>query len=63
MFFILFFTVAGFLAGLGYLLFTRKVRPANVLTAAFLALLSAGVFKVLREHLRKNLKGRGEWPF
>jgi len=49
MFTILFFTILGFLAGLAYVMAKRKIRPGPILSATFLGLLTAGIWKVLKE--------------
>ncbi|MBI3990577.1 MAG: hypothetical protein HY350_00350 [Candidatus Omnitrophica bacterium] len=48
--------IIGFLAGLAYVMIKRKIRPGRVLTAAFLGLLSAGIWKVFKGYYQK--KGR-----
>lgn len=50
MFAILFFTITGFLAGLGYVMIKRKIRPGPLLTATFLGILSAGIWKILKNY-------------
>jgi membrane associated rhomboid family serine protease len=57
MFVILFFTVAGFIAGLAYVMIKRKIRPGAVLSAAFLGLVTAAVFKAVN----KASKGSGKF--
>jgi len=48
MFAVLFFTIAGFLAGLAYVMVKRKIRPGAILTAAFTGLVSAAVWKAVK---------------
>ena len=57
MFAILFFMVAGFLAGLVYVMIKRKIRPGAVLSATFLALMAAAAFKAVK----KASKGSGRF--
>ncbi|MDD5255043.1 MAG: hypothetical protein PHR11_03205 [Candidatus Omnitrophica bacterium] len=59
MFPILFFTAAGFLAGLAYVMAKKKIRPGALLSSVFLAALVAAVWKVMRE-VSKNKK-RGDF--
>jgi len=51
---ILFFTTIGFLAGLTFVMIKRKIRPGNILTATFLGLLFAGIWKVFRDYYKMN---------
>lgn len=46
---ILFFTIAGFLAGLAYVMVKRKIKPGAILSATFLGLLSAGIWKIFKD--------------
>jgi len=54
MFTILFFTILGFLVGLGYVMAKRKIKPGPILAAAFLGLISAVVLKSLKDYLEKK---------
>jgi len=54
MFTILFFTILGFLAGLAYVMAKRKIRPGPILSATFLGLLTAGIWKVLKEQASRK---------
>jgi len=58
MFTILFFTIMGFLVGLAYVMKKRKIRPGSMLTATFLALLSAGIWKAFKAYSKTRGKGR-----
>ncbi|MDI6759129.1 MAG: hypothetical protein QMD94_05615 [Candidatus Omnitrophota bacterium] len=54
MFLILIFTIIGFLGGLSYVLIKRRLRPNKLLVAAFLGLLSLGLWKIFREYYKKS---------
>lgn len=56
MFAILLFTIIGFVAGLSYVMAKRKIKPGNMLSAAFLSLLFTGILKILKDYSRT--KGR-----
>jgi hypothetical protein len=56
---ILFFTVTGFLIGLSYVMIKRKIKPGAIFTATFLGLLSAGIWKILKEY--SKAKGRRKY--
>jgi hypothetical protein len=58
MFLMLLFTVLGFLSGLAYVMARRKIRPGNILAAAFLGLLTAGIGKIFRDNLKNKSKRR-----
>ncbi len=58
MFAILFLTIIGFLAGLGYVMIKRKIKPGNILSATFLGLLFAGILKVFKEYSKTKGKRR-----
>lgn len=52
MFLILFFTVLGFLLGLGYVINKRKIRPGKILSATFLGLLTASIWKIFKDYYK-----------
>lgn len=47
---ILFFTIVGFLSGLAYVMIKRKIKPGPILSATFLGVLSAAVWKIFKEY-------------
>ena len=51
---ILICTTIGFAIGFAFVIHQRKLRPGKLLSVALIALISAGVVKVLMDHLRKN---------
>lgn len=53
---IIFFTIIGFLCGLGYVMNKRKIRPGKILTATFLGLLATGIWKIFKDY--SGNKGR-----
>jgi hypothetical protein len=54
MFLILICTTIGFAIGFAFVIHQRKLRPGKLLSVALIALISAGVVKVLIDHVRKN---------
>jgi len=52
MFPLLFFTIVGFLAGLGFVMAKRKIRPSAVMSSVFLAVLAAAVWKVIKQYMQ-----------
>jgi hypothetical protein len=54
MYAILLCTVIGFLAGLGYVMWKRKLKPGPVLWATLLGLISATALKGLKDYLEKK---------
>lgn len=54
MFVILFFTIIGFLIGLGVALRKRKIRPGRLLVATFLGLLSLGIWKIFKDYKKRR---------
>jgi 4-amino-4-deoxy-L-arabinose transferase-like glycosyltransferase len=56
MFIILFFTILGFLSGLVLVMMKRKIKPGPLLSATFLSLLSAGIWKALKNY--SNIKNK-----
>jgi len=58
MFPILFFTAAGFVAGLAYVMAKKKIRPGAIMSSVFLAALAAAVWRVLREISKDKKRGR-----
>jgi hypothetical protein len=54
MFPIVFFTIAGFLVGLGYVMKRRRIRPGSVLAATFMGLLYVGISRILRDTYKKG---------
>lgn len=60
MFAILFFTVAGFLAGLAYVMNKRKIRPCPILSATIAGLVSLGIWKILKDY---SSKAKGKKDF
>ena len=56
MFLILLFTILGFVIGLTYVMKTRNIRPSKILAAAFLAALSAAIYKIIKDFSNKNYR-------
>jgi len=58
MFIALFFTIMGFLFGLAWVMYKRRIRPGPILGAAFLGLFATAIFKVMLEAMRKYQRRR-----
>ncbi|RJO63834.1 MAG: hypothetical protein C4540_06285 [Candidatus Omnitrophota bacterium] len=63
MFVILSFTILGFISGLAWVMYKRKLKPGKLLTVTFFGILALGVKKILREYFRHTGKGGGKWGF
>jgi len=57
---ILLFTILGFLVGFFYVIVKRKIRPANLLTSAFLGIISLLTYRFLKDFFKKR---RGRWGY
>ncbi len=57
---ILLCTILGFLAGLAFVMKTRRIRPGKILAAAFVTLLASALFKGLRGYYGQYYK-KGRW--
>jgi hypothetical protein len=55
---ILFWTIAGFLAGLAYVMIKRRIKPGPLLSATFFGLAAAGIWSAIKENYKKNQRHR-----
>jgi hypothetical protein len=51
---ILFFIMFGFLSGLAYVMYKRKIKPGPLLSATFVGIAALGIWKVIKENIKKS---------
>jgi len=51
---IFFFTILGFLAGLAYVMYKRKVKLGPLLSATLIGITTLGIWKVIKENYKKS---------